>query len=300
MATDLREQIQTSLGAAYKLERELGGGGMSRVFVAEETRLKRRVVVKVLRPDLAAGLSAERFAREVRFAATLQHPCIVPLLAAGEAEGLPYYTMPLVDGESLRDRIRRAPLDRGEILAVLRDVAAALTYAHVRGIVHRDLKPENVLLSGGYSMVTDFGIAKAVADSTIASEDALTGQGATLGTPGYMAPEQIAGDPAMDHRADIYSFGVLAYELVGGVHPFAGRSLQATLVAHLVETPQPLGQGRDDVPPKIAALVARCLAKEPSERPQRLDDALAVLESICTPACAPNCGPAPAAGPPGD
>ena len=282
MSTDLRDHLQTALSGTYALGRELGGGGMSRVFVADDARLGRRVVVKVLHPEMAAGLSAERFAREVRLVATLQHPCIVPLLAAGDAGGLPFYTMPLVEGESLRERLARGPLPPAEALKVLRDVASALAYAHGRGVAHRDIKPENVLLSGGYAMVADFGIAKALGGALVSQGTAdqaptLTQLGTALGTPAYMAPEQVVGDPAMDHRADIYAFGVLAYELLAGAPPFGGRSAHAILMAHLLESPPPLLRRRPDAPAALADLVMRCLAKDPLDRPQQIADVAAAL-----------------------
>jgi serine/threonine-protein kinase len=209
----LRDPLQTTLGSAYTLGRELGGGGMSRVFVAREEALGRDVVVKVLAPELAQGLSAERFAREIRLAAGLQEPHIVPVHAAAvTADGLPYYTMPYVDGESLRVRLLKGPVPLAEAVGVLRDVALALEYAHAHGLVHRDIKPDNVLLSGRTAVVTDFGIAKAVAASKTQAPDGpaagpasrtLTQLGTSLGTPAYMAPEQAAGDPATDHRADL-------------------------------------------------------------------------------------------------
>ena len=187
---DLREHLQFSLGNSYTLERELGGGGMSRVFVAEEASLGRRVVVKVLAPELAHELSAERFAREIRLAASLQHPNIVPVHSAGVAEGVPYYTMPLVEGRSLREQLTEAhgQLPLPERIGILRDVARALDYAHTRGVVHRYIKPKNVLLSGGAAVVTDFGIAKAVSASRTAAGATLTSAGTALGTPAYMAP----------------------------------------------------------------------------------------------------------------
>src|SRR5688572_27501792 len=248
MSTALREQLQATLGPAYTLQRELGGGGMSRVFVAHEEALGRDVVVKLLAPELAEGLSAERFTREIRLAAALQEPHIVPVLAAGTTnEGLPYYTMPFVRGESLRARLAQGRIPTDEGVGILRDVATALEYAHTRGIVHRDIKPENVLLSGRTAVVTDFGIAKAlhasrtVAPGDAADADGLTQAGSSLGTPAYMAPEQAAGDPATDHRADLYAWGVVAYEVLGGRHPFAGRtSPQQRLAAHMAETPPPL------------------------------------------------------------
>ncbi len=280
-----RERLQAALGAAYALDRELGGGGMSRVFVAREHALGRDVVVKVLAPELAAGLSAERFAREIRLAAALQEPHIVPVHAAGvTADGLPWYTMPYVEGEGLRARLARGPVPLGEAVKVLGDVARALAYAHARGIVHRDVKPENVLLSSGTAVVTDFGIAKAlqqariaIADGPQGPADGLTQGGTSLGTPAYMAPEQAAGDPATDHRADLYAWGVVAYELLTGQHPFADRSSpQALMAAHFAETPAPLPKS---IPRALAALVARCLAKDPVHRPASAHELLAVLDA---------------------
>src|SRR5512133_1174284 len=221
--TDLRHQLQATLGSAYTIERELGGGGMSRVFLAEDVRLGRKVVVKLLSPELGAGVSADRFEREIRLAARLQHPHIVPLLTAGDVDGLPYYTMPFVEGASLRDRLATGPLPYAEAQSILRDVARALAYAHRQGIVHRDIKPENVLLAEGVAMVADFGVARALSAATTLPGDVLTQVGMQIGTPAYMAPEQAAGDPDVDFRADLYAFGVMAYELLAGRHPFAER-----------------------------------------------------------------------------
>ena len=234
---------------------------MSRVWVARDERLGRDVVVKLLSPELAQELSVERFTREIRLAAALQHAHIVPLLSAGAtADGLPYYLMPFVDGESLRARLLRdgvpVVLPVAEAVLVLKDVARALAYAHSRGVVHRDIKPDNVMLSGGAAVVTDFGIAKAVssarastASSNTEANESLTRMGTSLGTPSYMAPEQGAGDPDTDHRADLYAFGVMAYEMLTGVTPFGPRSAHALLVAHLTEAPVPVGERRRDVPP---------------------------------------------------
>ncbi|HYD55230.1 MAG TPA: protein kinase [Gemmatimonadaceae bacterium] len=284
--TDLRARLQSSLSDAYTLDRELGGGGMSRVFVADETRLGRTVVVKVLSPELAAGISAERFEREIRLAASLQQANIVPVLSVGDAQGLPYYTMPYVEGESLRARLGGgAPIGVTEIVRILGDVARALQYAHERGVVHRDIKPDNVLLSGGTAVVTDFGIAKAVerARQTPAGTpgtEGLTAIGTSIGTPAYMAPEQAAGDPDVDQRADVYALGVLGYELLAGRTPFQGRTAAQMLAAHMAEEPRPVTELRPDAPGELASLVMRCLAKTPDERPQSAAEVIGALEAI--------------------
>ena len=280
---ELRDQLQTTLGTAYTLERELGGGGMSRVFVAEERTLGRRVVVKVLPSDIVSGVSVERFKREITLAARLQHPHIVPLLTAGETEGLPYFTMPLVEGESLRARLTRTgEFPIAEAVRVLREVASALAYAHRKGIVHRDIKPENILLTEDHAVVADFGVAKALTAATEAegSRGGLTSIGVALGTPAYMAPEQAAADPATDHRADIYAFGVVAYEMLTGQAPFAGRPAQALLAAHMIELPEPLERRRSAVPQALASLVMRCLEKRPADRPQHAEEILRALDGI--------------------
>jgi eukaryotic-like serine/threonine-protein kinase len=279
---DLRSQLQATLGSAYTLERELGGGGMSRVFVAHENALDRTVVVKVLPPELVAGVNVDRFKREILLAARLQHPHIVPVLVAGETNGLPYYTMPLVEGESLRVKLARTgALSITDAIGILRDVGKALAYAHERGIVHRDIKPENVLLSGGSAVVTDFGIAKAISASrTAASGGTLTQVGTSIGTPTYMAPEQAAADPATDHRADLYAFGCMAYELLAGRPPFTGKSPQRLLAAHMGEAPEPIGALRPDTPPELADIVMRCLAKDADQRPQSAGDLVRVLDTV--------------------
>ena len=263
--TDLSGRLSTALADRYRLERELGGGGMSRVFVAEEVALGRKVVVKVLREELAAEINVERFKREIAVAAHLQHPHIVPLLAAGDADGLPYYLMPYVEGESLRD------------------VCRALAYAHQHGVVHRDIKPDNVLLSGGAAVVADFGVAKALSASADASQTGLTSVGVALGTPAYMAPEQAAASPTVDHRADLYALGVMAYEMLTGQAPFAGRTPEGMLAAQVSEPPEPIANRRPALPADLAALVMRLLEKRPADRAQTADEVLRTLDAITTP-----------------
>ncbi len=279
--TDLRTTLEHTLGDSYAFERELTGAGMSRVFVAMDRQLGREVVIKVLPPEVAAELSAERFRREIQFAAKLQHPHIVPLLTSGEVSGAPYFTMPFVEGESLRARLARVgELPVREAVRILREVASALSYAHKHGVVHRDMKPDNVMLTDEFALVTDFGVAKAVTESTKEpGSSTLTGIGVTLGTPAYMAPEQATMD-SVDHRADIYAFGVMAYEMLTGSLPFAGRSTQAMLAAQAIQTPEQIERRRPGIPRALAALIMRCLEKRPADRPQSAGELLAVLDSV--------------------
>ena len=256
---------------------------MSRVFVARDAALNREIVIKVLAPELAGSVRGERFRREIELAARLQHSNIVPLLSAGEAHGLPYYTMPYVSGESLRARLDRSgEFTIPEALSVLRDVARALAYAHGRGIVHRDIKPENVLIAQDYAVVTDFGVAKALNDAITLDGvlSPLTSTGVALGTPAYMAPEQSAADPAADHRVDIYAFGVVAYEVLTGMPPFVARNPQALIAAHATEPPTPLLSRRPATPPVLSSLVMRCLAKRPADRPRSAEEIVRILESV--------------------
>src|SRR5687768_3979925 len=282
MADQLRDELQAALGSTYEIERELGGGGMSRVFVATEAALGRKVVIKVLPPEMTEGLSVDRVKREIGLAARLQHPHIVPVHTAGEANGLPYFTMPLVDGHSLRERITKGgALPMTDVIGFMRDVAKALAYAHDQGVVHRDIKPDNVLLTSGSAVVTDFGVAKALsASKTQAPGGTLTQVGTSLGTPAYMAPEQAAADPDTDHRADIYAFGVMSYEMLTGSPPFAGRTPQKLLAAHMGERPERIEAIRADVPPLLGELVMRCLEKEPNLRPQSAIELVKVLETV--------------------
>lgn len=280
---DVQELLNRSLGGQYRIERELGGGGMSRVFLARETMLDRDVVIKILSRDLAATISGVRFAREMQLAGTLQHPHIVPVLAAGEAEGVPYFVMPFVPGRSLRDRMDAGAISAEEAGRILSDIATALEYAHAHGIVHRDIKPENVLLHGRTAVVADFGIAKAItASRTEGHGGMLTTAGSTLGTPAYMAPEQVTAEE-VDERSDLYSWGVVAYELLAGHHPFSGkRTPQQVMSAHVVELPPDLHLSLGDATPvtrHVADIVMRCLEKEPRLRPQSASDVLAALDA---------------------
>jgi len=279
----LRDQLQAALGDTYRIERELSGGAMSRVFVAEETRLRRLVVVKVLPPDLAGAVSVERFEREILVGAGLQHPHIVPVLTAGDVARIPYFTMPYIEGESLAARIRAGgELPVGDAIRVLRHVASALEYAHARGVVHRDIKPANVLLSGGYALVTDFGLAKAL-DAASTAGSGISSLGVAVGTPAYMAPEQALADPLSDHRADLYAWGVVAYECLSGKTPFADRSLQATIAAQIAEAPSDLAEHRPQAPLALRALIMHTLEKRPADRPQSAGEIVQALDALTSP-----------------
>jgi serine/threonine-protein kinase len=271
---------------AYTIERELGGGGMARVFLATEVALKRRVVIKLLPAELTQGLSADRFAQEIALAAALQDPHIVPVLTAGTtAEGLPYYTMPFVEGESLRAHLlarpaASGPLPLGESVAILRDVARALEYAHARGVVHRDIKPENILLAGRGALVADFGIARAMSEARTwlpARDDTQGSAGFATGTPAYMAPEQALAKP-VHAAADLYAWGIVAWELLAGRHPFAHcASGQELMLAHANEPAPSLLTAEPTIPPALADLVMQCLAKGPDDRPA---SATVLLEAL--------------------
>ncbi|MDQ8153250.1 MAG: protein kinase [Gemmatimonadota bacterium] len=276
---DLLKRLQAALGEGFTVERELGGGGMSRVFLAQDVSLHRRVVVKVLPPELGVGVSGERFQREVRLAAALQHPHIVPVLFAGASGDLRYYAMPYVEGESLRARLsRQRELPVADVVHLLRDVLDGLAAAHAQGVVHRDIKPDNVLLSGRHAVITDFGVSKAVEAST--GGTSLTSLGIALGTPAYMAPEQAAADPHIDHRADIYAVGALAYEMLCGRTPFVTATPQQMLSAHLTQEPEPCIAHRAAVPEGLNALVMRCLEKKPADRPQSAEALLSELAPL--------------------
>jgi serine/threonine-protein kinase len=285
---EFRDRLQAVLGDRYQIERELGGGGMSRVFLAEETRLARKVVIKVLPPATSAGIEAGRFEREIQVAGSLHHPHIVQLLATGEGDGVVWYAMPFVEGESLSERLQRGTVPVLETVRLLREVADALAYAHTRGIVHRDIKPANIMLAGRHALVTDFGVAKAVAAGRRAEEPAadltaLTSVGMALGTPAYMAPEQAVADPNVDARADIYSLGVVAYEMLAGGSPYNASTPQAMLAAHVTQPAQPIAQRRGDIPADLATIIMRCLAKAPADRFATAGELVDALELVGTP-----------------
>jgi serine/threonine-protein kinase len=261
----LREELQDALSAIYVIESELAGGGMSRVFVARDSTLGRRIVVKVLPPEMAAAVNVERFRREIQLAASLLHPHIIPLLSAGEAGGIPYYTMPFVEGESLRVRLfRDHQLPVHEAARLAREVALALDYAHRHGIVHRDVKPDNILMHDGHALVTDFGIARAISEAARAL--ALTTVGIAIGTPAYMSPEQAVAEQDLDGRSDIYSLGCVLFEMLAGRPPFTGMSAQAIMLRHSMDPVPRMRDARPEVPAALELAVIRALAKNPKER----------------------------------
>ncbi len=274
--------LTKALADRYRIERELGAGGMATVYLAEDLKHRRRVAVKVLRPELAATMGPERFAREIEVAARLQHPHILALLDSGEADGFFYYAMPYVEGETLRERLARSgELPVHEAVRLLAEIAEALAEAHKAGVVHRDIKPENILLSGRHALVMDFGIAKAVTEAS--GRQQLTTAGLALGTPAYMAPEQATADPQIDGRVDIYALGVVGYEMLTGRPPFYGLTPQQTLAAHVTQDAVPVGRQRSGLAPALDAVIMKCLAKRPADRFQTADELVSVLEPLATP-----------------
>ena len=277
--TDPSGELPAVLDGRYHITRELGRGGMARIYLADDLRHGRTVAVKVIRPSLAKALGADRFLREIAIIARLRHPNIMPMYDSGDANGVLYFVMPYEDGSSLRTRLDSGvAMSNEDITSILRDVARALAYAHDQGIVHRDIKPDNVMLSGGAAVVSDFGIAKAL----IASQDPARGMPLTLpgqgvGTPAYMSPEQAAGDPAIDHRSDIYSFGCLAYELFAGRPPFVEQWSHELLAAHATVRPQPLAELCPRVSVSAARMIEQCLEKDRAQRPQTAQELIAAL-----------------------
>jgi len=277
---DQLERVSAALGASYRIEREVGMGGMATVYLAQDLKHDRKVALKVLRPELTAAMGTDRFPREIHIIAQLQHPHIVPLYDSGEIGGFLFYVMPFVEGESLRARLARTgQLGVQETVRLLHEIADALAYAHARGIVHRDIKPDNVMLSGRHAAVTDFGVAKAVSAS---AGDKLTTVGIAVGTPQYMSPEQAMAEPVIDHRADIYALGVLGYEMLTGRPAFDAVTAQGMLSAHVLEQPKDIRERRAEVPPLLAEALLKCLAKNPADRWQSADELLAQLEVIAT------------------
>ncbi len=280
--SDYTERLNQALVGRYVIEREIGSGGMATVYLADDVRHNRKVALKVLRPELARALGTERFLREIEIAARLTHPHILPLHDSGEADGFLFYVMPYIEGESLRERLAKGvEVPMNEVVRWLRDVADALAHAHRHGVVHRDVKPDNVMLSERHALVTDFGVAKAISDAQAGPK--LTTAGVSIGTPTYMSPEQAAGETAIDHRADIYSLGVLAYEALAGRPPFDGPTAQAIMASHVTEPPPPIAERRPELPASLAATVMRCLEKRPENRWQSADDLLAEFEALATP-----------------
>ncbi len=258
------QSIQALLGSRYRVQRELGRGGMATVYLAEEVKHGRTVAIKVLRPDFAPVLGAERFLREIGIAARLSHPHLVPLIDSGEAGGLLYYVLAYIPGGSLRDRLRREPrLPISDAVRIATEVGAGLDFAHRAGFVHRDVKPENILFADGLALIADFGLARAVWGETV---ERVTGSGFAVGTPEYMSPEQAASEPDLDLRSDVYSLGCVMYEMLTGAPPFSGLSARATIAKHVAEIPRRLRAIRPEVPPSIDEAVARALSKEPEQR----------------------------------
>ena len=271
------ERFAAALASQYRIERELGQGGMATVYLAEDVRHRRKVALKVLHPELSAVLGPERFLKEIELTASLQHPHILPLFDSGSSEGQLFYVMPFVEGETLRARLERErQLSVGEALQIAREVADALQYAHERGVIHRDIKPENILLQGGHALVADFGIALAVQQ---AGGQRMTQTGLSLGTPQYMAPEQAMGDKHVDARADIYALGAVIYEMLAGEPPFTGPTAQAIVAKVITEKPTPLVRVRDSVPAHVDAAIAQALAKLPADRPSTARDFASALQN---------------------
>lgn len=281
MHQDPFPQIAAALADRYDVKHRIGIGGMATVYLAEDRRHQRPVAIKVLQPELAATLGSDRFLREISIAARLQHPHILTLIDSGEAGGFLYYVMPFVEGESLRRRLNHeGELPVEDVVEIMHDLADALAHAHAQGVVHRDIKPDNILLTGRQAQVMDFGVAKAVSEASARS--GITSAGTAVGTPAYMAPEQAAADPNVDHRADLYALGVVAYELLTGRVPFDYDTPQELIAAHVTRDPVPILDVRATLPTGVAQIVMRCLEKRPADRWQSADELVRALETVRT------------------
>ena len=281
MTEDLISRLQDAIGDDYQIEREFASGGQSRLFLASDTRLPRKVVIKLLPPELGGAIESERFRREIQVLGVLQHSHIVPLIATGHSGDLLWYAMPFIRGDSLAVRLQQGPMSVGEALRALHEVSDALAHAHAEGIVHRDLKPENVLFQSGHAMLADFGVAHARLEglrrssgvsmgemrrSIAMSHGRLTQHGFAVGTPAYMAPEQFIGDDPADARADVYSLAMLGYEMLTGRAPFAEYKGARLMVAHFTETAALASSVRDEVSVGVAQVLEKGMAKEPADR----------------------------------
>jgi formylglycine-generating enzyme required for sulfatase activity/dienelactone hydrolase len=289
--TDLAARLASALADRYVIQRPLGRGGMATVFLARDLKHDRDVAIKVLDPALSAAISGERFHREIQIQAKLRHPHVVTLIDSGDADGLLYYVLTYVEGESLRERLTRAPLELNEALRIWREVVDGIAYAHRHGVAHRDIKPENVLLSEGHALVADFGVAKVLssAPESGAHNATLTAVGLAVGTPAYMAPEQVAGGE-VDHRADVYALGILGYEMVARRPPFVSSSMQSLFAAQVAEEPTPLERLQPNVPSDLAAIIHRCLRKNPGDRWSSADELLAAIDGMATGATSSGSG----------
>ena len=281
--TAVPQALSESLAGQYRIDRVLGSGGMATVYLAHDVRHDRQVAVKVVKPEIVATVGADRFINEIRTTAHLKHPHVLPLFDSGSAGDALFCVMPYIDGESLRSRLRReGQLPLTDTMTILHEVADALAYAHEQGVIHRDIKPDNVLLSGRHVFLADFGIARVLEDSA-SVDQTVTATSTIVGTPAYLSPEQAAGRSHIDHRADIYSFGVMAYEMLAGAPPFAGNTAPAVMAAHMATPADPLATRRPDVPPGLSALVVKCLAKRPEDRWELMDDVLVALDAVMSP-----------------
>ncbi len=271
------KKVTEALAGRYKVEKIIGEGGMATVYLAIDQKHKRRVAVKVMRPELAATLGADRFLREVEIAGQLSHPHILPMHDSGESDGLLYYVMPYVPGETLREKLQKGALPVDDALRLAREIAEALAYAHRQGIVHRDIKPANILLSEGHALVADFGIARAVGEG---GGEALTKTGLAVGTPQYMAPEQATAEKDVDGRADIYATGAILYEMLAGEPPFVGPSARIILTRSLTEAPRTLAGVRQGLPVALDTVVQKALAKNPVDRYATGEALISAIDSM--------------------